>query len=323
MSQIDGMTDTQLWEIWQQTGLADMWRGVLRKSVEAGEDTSVAQDAIESVEHQDPLSGLRAGDVLAKRIVGQRWILIRAAREQGASWQQVGDALGISRQAAHQSYVVTIELQKEHLGQQHDTVRSEAVRTPPSERTRGMGATLHRVKVEVDEVTPVIWRRFDIDSEASLNDLHMAIQIGFGWENFHLHHFQVGYDRYSSNSNFSSDSQDSRSVTLGSLTTAGDMFGYVYDYGDNWGLTLTIEKVVAKRGDPPFVRCTHGRRAGPPEDIGGPWGYHELVAAMKTGRGSNYNHWRQINGYKFDPVAFNVEETNQDLAHWAKKHDQE
>ena len=31
-----------------------------------------------------------------------------------------------------------------------------------------------------------------------------------------------------------------------------------------------------------FARCSHGRRAGPPEDIGGPWGYQELVAAMKT-----------------------------------------
>ena len=36
-----------------------------------------------------------------------------AAREQGASWQQVGDALGMSRQAAHQSYAVAIEAQKE------------------------------------------------------------------------------------------------------------------------------------------------------------------------------------------------------------------
>ncbi|MCP3913509.1 MAG: plasmid pRiA4b ORF-3 family protein [Actinomycetia bacterium] len=159
-----------------------------------------------------------------------------------------------------------------------------------------MGATLDRVKIEVEEIRPVIWRRFDVDSEASLDDVHMAIQIGLGWENFHLHRFQVGYDRYSSSPNGGGDSSDSRSVTLGSVTKAGGRLGYVYDYGDNWALMLTVEKVVAKRGDRPFVRCTHGRRAGPPEDIGGPWGYHELVVAMKTGRGSRYSHWRQING---------------------------
>ena len=136
----------------------------------------------------------------------------------------------------------------------------------------------------------------------------MAIQIGFGWENFHLHHFQVGYDRYSSCTSYGGDSSDSRSVTLGSVANAGGRFGYVYDYGDNWGLMLTVEKVVAKRGD----------RAGPPEDIGGPWGYHELVAATKTGRGSRYRHWRQVNGSVFDPAEFDLEETNRDLAHWAK-----
>lgn len=30
-------------------------------------------------------------------------------------------------------------------------------------------------------------------------------------------------------------------------------------------------------------------RAGPPEDIGGPWGYQQLVAAIKTGRGAETN----------------------------------
>ena len=48
-----------------------------------------------------------------------------------------------------------------------------------------------------------------------------------------------------------------------------------------------------------------------------------MVAAMKTGRGANYNHWRQINGGRFDPAAFDLEETNRDLAHWAKNRKQQ
>jgi len=42
-----------------------------------------------------------------------------------------------------------------------------------------MATTLHRIKIEVAETRPVIWRRCDIDSDASLANLHMAIQIGF------------------------------------------------------------------------------------------------------------------------------------------------
>ncbi len=87
------------------------------------------------------------------------------------------------------------------------------------------------------------------------------------------------------------------------------------DYGDNWVVMVTVEKVVAKRGARRFVRCTHGRRAGPPEDIGGPVAYEELVDAMKTRRGSNYRHWRELNGGIFDPAAFDLEETNRALDH--------
>lgn len=52
----------------------------------------------------DPATGLRAAGALrrlAERIEAQS---VRLARERGWSWEQVGDALGVSRQSVHAKY---------------------------------------------------------------------------------------------------------------------------------------------------------------------------------------------------------------------------
>ncbi len=52
----------------------------------------------------DPAIGLRASLALhrlAERVEANH---VRAAREQGWSWQQIGDALGVTRQSVHAKY---------------------------------------------------------------------------------------------------------------------------------------------------------------------------------------------------------------------------
>ncbi len=53
---------------------------------------------------EDPAVGLRA--VVALRRLADRLevIQIAAARRAGWTWQQIGDALGITRQAVHKKY---------------------------------------------------------------------------------------------------------------------------------------------------------------------------------------------------------------------------
>jgi len=52
----------------------------------------------------DPATGLRA--VLALRRLAEQVEAhqVAAARQQGWSWQQIGDALGITRQSVHAKY---------------------------------------------------------------------------------------------------------------------------------------------------------------------------------------------------------------------------
>jgi len=52
----------------------------------------------------DPAIGLRASLALhrlAERVEANH---VRAARAQGWSWQQIGDALGVTRQSVHTKY---------------------------------------------------------------------------------------------------------------------------------------------------------------------------------------------------------------------------
>jgi hypothetical protein len=53
---------------------------------------------------EDPETGLRA--VLALRRLAERVEAnqVAAARRQGWSWQQIGDALGVTRQSIHAKY---------------------------------------------------------------------------------------------------------------------------------------------------------------------------------------------------------------------------
>ncbi|HEV3290531.1 MAG TPA: helix-turn-helix domain-containing protein [Streptosporangiaceae bacterium] len=65
--------------------------------MEQGElTTAVASD--------DPAVGLRAVGALHRLAEQIEARSVRAARQRGWSWEQIGDALGVSRQSVHAKY---------------------------------------------------------------------------------------------------------------------------------------------------------------------------------------------------------------------------
>jgi DNA-directed RNA polymerase specialized sigma24 family protein len=53
---------------------------------------------------RDPVVGLRAVASLRLLLEDLQELQVRNAREQGWSWQQIADALGVSKQAVHKRY---------------------------------------------------------------------------------------------------------------------------------------------------------------------------------------------------------------------------
>lgn len=58
-------------------------------------------ETLVAAESEDPAMGLRAVVVLRRLADRLEEIHVAAARNQGWTWQQIGDALGVSRQAVH------------------------------------------------------------------------------------------------------------------------------------------------------------------------------------------------------------------------------
>jgi hypothetical protein len=73
------------------------------------------------------LDALRASRRVVELLTSARWHMMRQAREEGASWSDIGRALGMTRQAAHDFYRRKIEQQEQDTPGLHNTARSRAV----------------------------------------------------------------------------------------------------------------------------------------------------------------------------------------------------
>jgi hypothetical protein len=58
------------------------------------------------------------------------------------------------------------------------------------------GTTIVSLKVTLRGAKPPIWRRLLVPSTMTLGDLHLAIQAAMGWEDCHLHAFDIDGRRY-------------------------------------------------------------------------------------------------------------------------------
>ena len=58
----------------------------------------------EQIRSTDPVAGLRAAMALRRLAEQVEAAHVALAREQGWTWEQIGDALGVSRQSIHIKY---------------------------------------------------------------------------------------------------------------------------------------------------------------------------------------------------------------------------
>ncbi|MBK8051479.1 MAG: plasmid pRiA4b ORF-3 family protein [Anaerolineales bacterium] len=56
--------------------------------------------------------------------------------------------------------------------------------------------TQRRGKITLKGVRPPIWRRLIVPDNVTLARLHLMIQATMGWENAHMHEFDIGGLRY-------------------------------------------------------------------------------------------------------------------------------
>ena len=158
--------------------------------------------------------------------------------------------------------------------------RGSLAALPPKRKKSDGPAPVYQIKVGLRDAKPPIWRRLELPADISLARLHLVIQVAFGWTDSHLHVFETPHGSFGT-ADADLGHRAEAPVTLEQVApTADSKLRYTYDFGDNWDHDLLVEKVFDRDQTATYPRCTGGRRAGPPEDCGGIWGYAELVESL-------------------------------------------
>ena len=136
-----------------------------------------------------------------------------------------------------------------------------------------------RIRIELRELEPMIWRRVDVPLSSTLEALHHVIQAAFRWQNYHLYEFYVGERVYGVP--LDGDAFDglkihkASAIRLKTVVERGvERFLYVYDFGDDWRHDVIVEEVRDGAGDAEYPAFVDGARRCPPEDVGGPPGFN-------------------------------------------------
>lgn len=170
---------------------------------------------------------------------------------------------------------------------------------------------IYQLKISLAGVKPAIWRRVQVPDNFSLADLHAVIQLAMGWSDYHFHEFVI--DRYTycppdDEGGDSGTTLDERRYYLKDLqldVLAG--FNYVYDYGDDWLHEIKVEKILPVAEGEPVPVLLAGKRACPPEDIGGVPAFLEILEILANPRHRDHKAYaEQFRGY--DPGRFGKEE---------------
>jgi hypothetical protein len=125
-------------------------------------------------------------------------------------------------------------------------------------------------------ISPLVWRRLLVRADSTVAGLHAVLQIAFGWSGEHLHRFVIHGSEYGISSGGACSSDDAREAPLDRFgLRVGERFAYEYDLSDGWWHDVRVEAILAPEPGWAYPRCLGGRRAGPPEDCGGPWAFLE------------------------------------------------
>ena len=213
---------------------------------------------------------------------------------------------------------------------------------------------IYELRITLKGSKPLIWRRVAVPADIKLGRLHEVIQIAMGWTDSHLHQFllrdkglkpdpqemarrfqQGGWDaefigRMRGERCFvvketpwgepsEMEGEDEDRITLSEVCPqVKSKLTYEYDFGDGWEHTIEVQKIAESKPGVACPVCLAGKKACPPEDCGGIWGYYDLLKTVADPHAEDHEDMTEWLGGNFDPDAFDLEEVNAILADWRK-----
>ena len=162
------------------------------------------------------------------------------------------------------------------------------------------------LRIELEGIEPLIWRRVAVRTEISLSEMHSVIQAAMGWLNCHLWTLEGGDRRFSMRltdvPEWNERYENSDTTILGMLLHAGlRRMEYVYDMGDYWEHRVIVERLTAALPKMRYPQFLGGERRCPPEDCGGVPGYYEFLRNVTSEQQDKRAHALVWYGEVYDP----------------------
>ncbi len=173
---------------------------------------------------------------------------------------------------------------------------------------------VYQFRIVLKGIEPPVWRRIQVPEIYTFWDLHVAIQDAMGWLDYHLHAFEITNPATLQRDTIgipNEDWQDEFPTLAGWQIPIGTYFSpdnrvteYLYDFGDSWEHTVTLEKVFPRDRSVRYPICVAGKRRCPPEDCGGVYGYEDLLRVLADPEDEEHESTLTWVGGSYDPEAF-------------------
>ena len=138
------------------------------------------------------------------------------------------------------------------------------------------------LRIELEDIEPLIWRRVAVPTSMSLKAVHNVIQAAMGWLDNHLWEFKTNEGKYGilipNDPDWNERINNAATTKLSALLATGvTEIGYIYDIGDNWQHRIIVEKLKPAEPGALYPQFLGGERRCPPEDCGGFPGYYDFL----------------------------------------------
>ena len=149
------------------------------------------------------------------------------------------------------------------------------------------------VRIKLRHAYFPIRRRVELDSNTTLDEFHEIIQTVMGWENCHLYGFTADgviytpeieeeYEIPEELVDYVTPEKPTKTTKLKDMLNSKKII-YEYDFGDSWKHEIVLNRYIEAKKGVRYPICAAAKGLCPPEDVGGVWGYEELIEGAKSG----------------------------------------
>jgi hypothetical protein len=165
-------------------------------------------------------------------------------------------------------------------------------------------AGIAHLRIKLNDVEPGVVRRVEVPLAIRLDRLHLLLQAAMGWTDSHLYEFRardIGWGV--PDPDFGDGLLDARKARLADVVqdTGVRSLKYLYDFGDGWEHTVHIERITDAAPGIKYPRLIKSTGRCPPEDVGGPCGYRDLLEAIADPDHEQHAETLTWAGSPFDP----------------------